>query len=85
MEVEAADAIFWKEYAIAREQCLELASASFKSQNAFDSLEKMYNLPDLDDAPIQAQAAAQKMRLQFLQRWLRNRQKSGSLDTRSQI
>ena len=53
-----SDAKAWKEYALAREGCVELASTLFPSQTVFDTLEKMYNLPDLDDAPIQARAAA---------------------------
>ena len=52
-----SDAKAWKEYALAREGWVELASTLFPSQTVLDSLEKMYNLPDLDDAPIQARAA----------------------------
>ena len=65
----SGDAKAWIQYALAREGCVELATAIFPTQSIFDSVEKMYNLPDLDYAPIQARAAAQKMRLQYLRRW----------------
>ena len=71
MASQPSDAEAWTQYAIAREGCIELACALFSTQTVFNSLEKMYHLSYLDEAPIQAKAVAQQMRLQFLKNWNR--------------
>ena len=68
--MNAADTEAWERYAIALEKSIQLASALFPCQNVFDSLDKLYTVPDLEHAPIQAKAAAQTARAHFLQRWV---------------
>ena len=64
-----ADLKAWIQYAISLEGSIQMASVMFSTQDVFDNFRDMYTVTILDDAPIQAKAAAQQMRLQFLKRW----------------
>ena len=64
-----ADLKAWIQYAISLEGSIQMASVMFSTQDVFDNSQDMYTVTVLDDAPIQAKAAAQQMRLQFLIRW----------------
>ena len=59
----------WILYAISLEGSIQIASEIFSTQDVFESFENMYTVTSLDNAPMQAKAAAQQMRLQFLKRW----------------
>ena len=64
-----ADLKAWIQYAISLEGSIQIAAETFRTQDIFDNFQDMYTVAVLDDAPIQAKAAAQQLRLQFLKRW----------------
>jgi hypothetical protein len=64
-----ADLKAWIQYAISLEGSIQMAAQMFRTQDIFDNFQDMYTVTVLDDAPIQAKAAAQQLRLQFLKRW----------------
>ena len=70
-----ADLKAWIEYAISLEGSIQIAAETFRTQDIFDNFQDMYTVTVLDDAPIQAKAAAQQMRLQFLKRWNQDNQR----------
>ena len=74
VDANTSDLEAWLQYAAAREGFIEMATMIFKTQTIFDNFDDMYTVtcPDFANAPIQALASAQQLRLQFLKRW-RNR------------
>ena len=61
-----ADLKAWIQYAVSVEGSIQMASVMFSTQDVFDNFQDMYTVTVLDDATIQAKAAAQQMRLPFL-------------------
>jgi hypothetical protein len=70
-----ADLKAWIQYAVSLEGSIQMASVMFSTQDVFDNFQNVYTVTVLDDAPIQAKAAAQQMGLKFLKRWNQDNQR----------